>query len=146
MVSITITLIDSDIPFSLPARWGKHYQVIHIETGTYLNGDQALVLTLVPLTNPEINELVQGISPVGSTSFYYPSFQYFSCIYHPVPPSVGSAYGEGYRISEVKKVKVKGWIFEEDLTPKFQFCDCWRLSLSPRRDPILLLPPAKNNE
>jgi hypothetical protein len=63
MPTITITLIDPDFDYSLPARWGTDYKVSAIQ-GCFLNGATALVLSLSPLKDENLPEFSQGRSPI----------------------------------------------------------------------------------
>lgn len=136
MVSIAITLIDPDFNGldSLPARWGCDYQIDGFDF-IYLNGLPALCLQLSPVQSIKINTFIQGCKSLDcGTDFPY---LYVACFTYPVPPAIGSAWGNLWRVSECYLV-----LKESYYVPEIGFCMDWnwRLTLSKRRDSIGFLP------
>lgn len=134
--SIVITLIDPDCSYSLPARWGNDYQIDRIEK-VYLNGQQGLCLHLSSLQDEKIDTFIPGCQPINCTT-EYPYF-YLLCLPNEIPPAIGSAWGNLYRISECCQVLRKSYFSKEKDCLKWH----WRLTLSMRREPIKLLPPVQ---
>lgn len=139
MPSIVTTIFDPDAANLLPAKWGKDYQVDAIDH-VYLNGQKGFLLDLSLLQDPNINTFVQGCRPIelGANTEY--PYYYLLCAASPIPPAIGSAWEEYYRVSECRKVLRKTYTdFESGCREHWH----WRLTLATRREPINLLPLAQ---
>jgi hypothetical protein len=113
---------DPDFPTLLPFRWGEDWQVEEIEL-VYLNGEDGLLLKLMPLVEPSLPQLKLKFG-----------HQYYYCpiVTDPVPLGIGSNFGELWIVSEINQCLLDIWGQGE--------IPCWRLTLAARRSPIPFLP------